>query len=351
MSNLKVIDLFCGIGGLTYGLIKSGIPVIAGIDSDSTCQYAYEKNNKTKFIDQDIRNITKNTINKFFGKTDIKILVGCAPCQTFSTHSTKIKKIKNLEQDQRWNLLKDFSRIVAETKPDIISMENVPLLQKQKVFRDFVNDLIRLKFHVSYEIIDCSTYGLPQKRRRLVLLASQFGKIKILEPRQNIRKRTVRDAIGTLPKIGAGGADDKDPLHCASGLNKINLQRIRLSKPGGTWRDWPKEFRSPCHRKKSGSTYSSVYARMEWDNPGPTITTQFHRYGTGRFGHPVQHRALSLREGALLQSFPKTYDFIENKNNFSTVQIGVHIGNAVPPKLGEVIGRTIKNHLRQYGRI
>ena len=180
MERIKAIDLFCGVGGLTYGLAKSGIPVVAGIDNDLTCQYAYEKNNKVKFIKQDIGKLKKEDINKFFKKKDIKILVGCAPCQTFSAHSIKIKKIKRLEEDTRWNLLDDFTRLIRDIKPDIVSMENVPLLQKQEVFHTFVYNLEKCGFYVSYRIVNCLDYGIPQKRRRLVLLASQLGKITLL---------------------------------------------------------------------------------------------------------------------------------------------------------------------------
>ena len=344
VRRLTAIDLFCGVGGLTYGLQKSGIDVIAGVDNDSTCQYAYEKNNKTKFIKQDIKEVTKDDINKLFKKNDIKILVGCAPCQTFSTHSTKIKKRKKIDEDQRWHLLDDFARLVQEIKPDIVSMENVPLLQKQNVFDDFLQSLKNCNFHVSYSIVDCSKYGIPQKRRRLVLLASRFGEINLLKPGKNITSKNVGDVIRNLQEVSAGEQLQEDPLHFASNLNESNLKRIKNSKPGGTWRDWSEDLLVDCHKRESGATYSSVYGRMEWDKPGPTITTQFHRYGTGRFGHPEQHRAISLREGAILQTFPKRYRFAKGKK-FSSVIVAKHIGNAVPPKLAEIIGKSIKKHI------
>ena len=346
MNILRAVDLFCGVGGLTYGLQKSGIKVSAGVDSDVTCKYAYEHNNNSTFIGEDIRNVQGKDLEKFYGKNDVKILVGCAPCQTFSAHSIKARKKKDLTKDCRWNLLKDFSRLIQEVGPEVVSMENVPLLQKQKVFEDFVRNLKKLGFFVSYEIVDCSLYGIPQKRRRLVLLASRIGKISLREPKRSVRKRKVKDVIGGVECISAGERSEKDFLHQAASLNKDNFKRIQKSKPGGTWRDWPEDLRTDCHRKKTGSTYSAVYGRMEWDKPSPTITTQFYRYGTGRFGHPEEDRALSLREGALLQTFPKKYDFVEDKTNFSMVRVGVHIGNAVPPKLGEIIGETIKNHVK-----
>lgn len=139
--------------------------------------------------------------------------------------------------------------------------------------------------------------------------------------------------------------DSIDSLHRCPKLSKINLERIRQSRPGGTWHDWDKKLLPNCYKKASGKTYSSVYGRMRWDMPSPTITTQFYAYGTGRYGHPEQNRAISLREGAILQTFPKNYKFVKHKETITYKILGRHIGNAVPPKLGEIIGKSIKKHL------
>lgn len=340
-KKLIAVDLFCGVGGLTYGLQKAGIDVVAGIDSDKSCKYAYESNNKdVKFIHKDIQKVTKQDIQPLFQGADVKILVGCAPCQTFSAHSNKIKKQKDLKQDVRWGLLKHFSRIVKEVKPDIVSMENVPLLRTQDVFEKFVSDLEAYGFQVDHKVVNASDYGVPQRRKRLVLLASKKTNINLIEPKLS-KAKTVEQTIANLPAISAGEYNTKDPLHHSAGLMPINLKRIRASKPGGSWRDWDKNLIAKCHKKQSGSGFSSVYARMEWSKPSPTITTQFMLYSTGRFGHPTQDRALSLREGALLQSFPKKYKFIENKEQFCTAQVAQHIGNAVPPKLAQAIGKSM----------
>ena len=340
-KKLVAVDLFCGAGGLTYGLRKAGIDVVAGIDFDESCKYAYESNNgNSQFIHKDIKEVTKKDIQPLFKGADVKILVGCAPCQTFSAHSNKIKKQKDLKEDKRWGLLREFSRIAKEVQPDIVSMENVPLLRKQDVFEEFVNNLKELEYKVAYGVINATDYGVPQRRRRLVLLASKKIKIDLVQPR--IRKiKTVKQTIANLPQISAGEYHIKDPLHCSAGLSSLNIKRIKASKPGGSWRDWDKSLVATCHQKQSGSTFSSVYARMEWDKPSPTITTQFMQYGTGRFGHPTQDRALSLREGALLQSFPKKYKFIKNKESLCTAKIARHIGNAVPPKLAQAIGESM----------
>ena len=186
-------------------------------------------------------------------------------------------------------------------------------------------------------------YGVPQNRKRLVLLASKFGAIELPQPNEQIK--TVRDAIGTLPQIQAGETCCRDKLHSARSLSKINIERIKQSKPGGTWRDWDQCLRLKCHSKSSGKTYPSVYGRMLWDKPSPTITTQFYGYGNGRFGHPEQNRAISFREGALLQTFPSDYIF----NPTATArELGMQIGNAVPVKLAEIIGLAIKLNIRKY---
>jgi len=151
--------------------------------------------------------------------------------------------------------------------------------------------------------------------------------------------------IKKLPRVDSGGVSPNDPLHRARRLGPLNLKRIRASKPGGTWHDWPEDLRADCHKKESGASYKSVYGRMQWSEPSPTITTLFHGFGNGRFGHPEQDRALTLREGAMLQTFPETYAFAEHGAPISFDAIGRHIGNAVPVDLGRVIGRSIARHL------
>lgn len=343
--SVAVVDLFCGIGGLTCGLRKAGLNVVAGVDCDDTCRYAYTKNNKTKFICADISEYSYKNIVNLFGNADVKVLVGCAPCQTFSKQTNKYK---NRIYDKKWTLLSYFGEYIKAIKPDVISMENVPELKNFDVFENFKSILISLGYNISYQVVDCSKYGLPQKRRRLVLLASKFGKIELISPDHFSKKRTVRDAIGDLPPLENGKIDMADPLHRCAGLTDINLKRIKQSLPGGTWRDWDKSLLLECHKKLSGKSYSSVYGRMKWDEPSPTITTQFFSLGTGRFGHPEQDRALSLREGALLQTFPRNYKFFKDIDSMNIGTISRHIGNAVPVDLGKLIGMSIQRHLKEY---
>ena len=339
------VDLFCGIGGLTYGLERAGIPVVAGVDIDSTCAGTYNHNTHSRFICDDIRAISAHFIRALYPQDCIKVLVGCAPCQPFSSYSQRY--IDNRAHDDKWKLLNSFSRIIEELLPDVISMENVPQLSKETVFENFLNTLKKLDYFISWRIVNAAEYGVPQERKRLVLLASRFGQIKMINPEYaKPHFRTVRQAINELPPIDAGGIDISDPLHRCSKLSEKNILRIRQSIPGGTWEDWDVELKLRCHQKKSGRSYKAVYGRMEWDKPAPTITTQFYGYGNGRFGHPEQDRALSLREGALLQSFPLTYDFLSANGKFNMAQLGEHIGNAVPVLLAEAIGKSITSHIR-----
>lgn len=337
MINIKAVDLFCGIGGLTYGLRQVGINVVAGIDLDESCAFAYSYNNSSSFIKRDIKEVTGKDIKKLLKGGKIKVLVGCAPCQPFSSHQ---KDKRNRSKHKDWKLLYQFSRLVKEAKPHIVSMENVPELEKEEVFQDFLKSLIEEGYYVTYKVVNVAEYGVPQRRRRLILLASRRKIISILPPLSS-KQITVRDTIQDLPKVAAGSSCPIDPMHISAALSKINLHRIQVSVPGGSWRDWPVELRLRCHQTERGSSYGSVYGRMCWDEVAPTITTQFVAYGTGRFGHPEQDRALTLREGALLQSFPKDYVFVAENEKIKFREVARHIGNAVPPRLGEIIGLSI----------
>lgn len=346
---IAVVDLFCGVGGLTCGLRKAGLNVVAGIDRDPTCEYAYTENNKAKFIKADVSSYPAEEIQKLFEGAETKILVGCAPCQTFSAQSRKIRKQKDLTKDSRWTLLNSFADYVEKIQPDVVSMENVPELRKFDIFKDFCTRLNTLKYKYDFQIIDCAKYGIPQKRHRLVLLASKFAPIQLVlsNSKRFAKKRTVRDMLGDLPPLECGQTHEKDRLHKCAGLTPINLERLKYSKQGGTWRDWPERLMTSCHKKKSGEDFTSVYGRMCWDEPSPTITTQFFYIGAGRYGHPEQNRAISLREGALLQTFPKRYKFFRNPEDAAIGIIGRHIGNAVPVDLGRIIGISIRKHLNE----
>ncbi|MFZ2258860.1 MAG: DNA cytosine methyltransferase [Clostridiaceae bacterium] len=340
---IQVVDLFCGVGGLTRGMLDAGLEVRAGFDIDETCRFAYEENNQIQFHNANIRDMRGEEIEACYDVDATRILVGCAPCQPFSQMRFKMKATN--EVDEKYNLLTEFGRMIQAVNPTVISMENVPQIQKTTIFDDFIQLLIELGYHVSCQIVYCPDYGISQSRRRFVLLASLLGEINLIPATHDRNNVQVQDFIQDLPHIAAGQVDENDPMHRSAHLAPINIQRIQASIPGGTWRDWPEELRCPCHRKESGQTYSSVYGRMRWNQIGPTITTQFYCYGTGRYGHPEQDRALTLREGALLQTFPRDYNFMDPNKKFSLKDVARHIGNAVPVRLGEVIGLSIIEHL------
>ena len=347
-NKISAVDLFCGIGGLSYGFKEAGIDVRAGFDFDSSCKYAFETNCSASFIHQDISKVKQEDIEQFYGKDDIRVLVGCAPCQPFSTYTLNGDK----QKDNRWRLLYEFTRLIKEVKPEIVSMENVPNLlnfKKEPVFDNFVKESENEGYFVWYKIVYSPDYGIPQKRKRLVLLASKKGKIKLIEPTHKADEYvTVKDAIGHLEKIESGEASSKDFIHKASKLSNKNIQRIQQSKQGGSWsRDWDEDLKLDCHKNDKGKSYVSVYGRMKWDEPSPTMTTFCTGIGNGRFGHPEQDRAISLREASILQAFPKDYKFTDKKENLKFGQVSRQIGNAVPPKLGEVIGKSIIEHLKE----
>lgn len=347
-SNRKIwaVDLFCGAGGLTHGLERAGIDVQLGIDIDPACEYPFSANNKAKFLLKPVEELTASDIERFFRKNGIRLLAGCAPCQTFSTYNQKATP-----DDKRWWLLRQFSRLVREICPELVTMENVPRLRGQGVFEEFIGALRDANYHVDIETVNCEDYGIPQHRQRLVLLASSLGPIRLISPSEfSTDRTTVRESIADLPPLKAGEVDETDPLHQAAILSDLNKKRIEASKPGGTWRDWRETLVADCHRKGTGKTYPSVYGRMCWDELAPTITTQFFGFGNGRFGHPAQDRAISLREGAILQSFPKDYAFVPPGNPIHRKSVGRLIGNAVPPKLGEAIGLSVLGHVARWDR-
>jgi len=340
--DIRCVDLFCGAGGLTCGLVEAGVNVVAGVDFDQACAYPFTANHEgIAFHKCDVAELPASRLHEWFGDAGVRVLAGCAPCQPFSNYALRYRKRSD---DVRWSLLNHFGRLVEETMPDVVTMENVPTVVKHPVFKSFKNTLERLGYTVWSDVVDCSKYGLPQRRNRTVLLASLHGEIK-LRDRGASETKTVADVLKGLPVLKHGGSDKTDRLHTASGLSALNYRRIKASKPGGTWRDWPKELIAKCHQKKTGKTYPGVYGRMKWEEPAPTLTTQFFGFGNGRFGHPTQARGLSLREGAILQGFPQDYSFVAEGAPIHFKVLGRLIGNAVPVDLGRAIGETIVEHV------
>ena len=348
---IEAVDLFCGIGGLSFGMKTAGLHILAGFDLDHTCKYAYETNTGGSFIYQNITSVTGKDIIPRYTKNAVKVLAGCAPCQPFSSYAFKNKN----KDPNKYDLLYEFGRLACEVRPDIITMENVPAIRSFKpkpVLDDFVTLLQNNGYHVWVDTVYCPNYGIPQTRKRLVLLASRFGEIKLLPPTHTPDQYvTVRDIIGNLPKLKAGEGSKIDALHRCSSLSPLNMKRIKATPAGGSWKSWPPELMLDCHKTENGRSFGSVYGRMKWDAPSPTMTTQCTGLGNGRFGHPEQDRAISAREAALLQTFPTEYRFFENETSTSLTKASRYIGNAVPPRLGEIIAKSIINHLHQNGKI
>ncbi len=346
MENVSVVDLFCGAGALSHGFLLEGFRVVAGIDADVACSYPYETNNGgARFIHQKLEHVTAEELSTLYPDGHVRILVGCAPCQPYSPYTKKRE-----DTEAKWRLLARFAELVCDVEPDIVSMENVPDLATfggGSLYKTFVEQLEEKRYHVTeYPKVYCPDYGIPQRRTRLVLFASKYGDVKLVPKTHSPEKyESVRQAIGQLEPLRAGEVSNYDPLHRAAGLSELNLKRIRTSTPGGSWRDWPQNLVTDCHKRVSGRGYASVYGRMVWNEPSPTITAQCYGFGNGRFGHPEQDRAMSLREAALLQTFPRDYDFVAPGTPVYFKVLGRLIGNAVPVELARVIAKSIKLHL------
>jgi DNA (cytosine-5)-methyltransferase 1 len=270
---VRVVDLFCGAGGLAFGLKSAGFQIAAGVDLDPACRHPFETNCGGEFVEKSVANITTLELDGWFKGADVRVLAGCAPCQPFSTYSQSRRT-----PDKRWVLLRSFLKLAVDLRPEIVTMENVRGLASKAIWREFVEGLERAEYHVAWGEVLCSDFGVPQSRKRLVLIASRLGPINMPVAEEGTVPQTVRDAIANLPALEAGESDVDDALHIACRLSPTNLKRIRVSKPGGTWRDWPRKLRAACHNRNSGETYPSVYGRMSWDETAPTMTTQCFGY-------------------------------------------------------------------------
>jgi len=344
-GTMKAIDFFCGAGGMTCGMRQAGIEVLAGIDIDPCCKRTYEINNHpSKFIERDIVTLTPEQLIELTGirqNDDSLIFIGCSPCQYW----TKIRTTKDKSR-KTMNLLGGFRNFVHWFKPGYLVVENVPELYKKRnnnVLGEFLEFLKEESYTVLHSrVINAVYYGVPQNRERYLLVASRIDSAIEIPKLEDIKCLTVRNFIGSnkgFYPIPAGYRDDSDFQHTSAGLSEKNLRRIMLTKSdGGTrycWKDDP-TLQIPTYEGRDGY-FRNVYGRMFWDRPAPTITTRFHSLSNGRFGHPEEHRALSLREGATLQTFPKQYKFFGP----SIESIARQIGNAVPPELARRLGCAI----------
>jgi len=341
---MNAIDLFCGAGGTTLGLIRAGFKVLLGVDLDSCAARNYYENLKIKVLIGDIREIDAELLLKEAKSThgNIDLISGCPPCQGFTRLHFK-------EDDPRNFLVLDFLRIVLDIRPKAVLFENVPGITRHYVFEELVNGLQRYGYSLAYDVLDAVNFGVPQHRRRLILIAVRNGRASLPEPthtRPDLAKRsnllpwrTVRDAISDLPHVPPGYEHPNIPNHVSMKHGSIVLARIKsIPKNGGSRRHIPPELRLRCHMNCKG--FNDVYGRLRWDKPARTLTTGCANPSKGRFIHPEQDRGLTLRECARLQTFPDWYVF---SGTFQAIM--KMIGEALPPLMAEVLGRHIKKLL------
>jgi DNA (cytosine-5)-methyltransferase 1 len=340
--NLKAVDFFCGAGGMSLGLHNAGIKVLAGIDNAADCRETYEANVLgAKFIKHDISTLSAVSLGRRLKlRVDDPALVfaGCSPCQFWS----KIRTDKT-KSARTGFLLKQFQKFVRHFRPGFVVVENVPGLHTRKeetILPEFIQFLSRLGYSWDDGIINANHYGVPQNRIRYLLIATRLSRKVSLPPAKPDSTLTVSAFLGVangFGQIAAGHRDDSDLQHTSSALSPENFRRMQLTpKSGGdrsSWKD-DKTLQINAYRGKD-KIFRDVYARMYWDRPAPTITTRFISFSNGRFGHPEEDRAISIREGATLQTFPKNFVFHGTNLNHLARQIG----NAVPPALAQKVGQ------------
>lgn len=353
-KKIRVFDFFSGCGGTSMGLKLAGMDIVLAIDTDKEALNTFEHNiSPLKTINRDIRKIDTKEVDDIvalYKKDNYILFCGCAPCQPFSMQNKKRFK----SDDDRIDLLSEFLKFVKKSKPDFILCENVPGIQKigdKGPLPNFINTLRKMGYHVPEpKIIHAQKYGIPQTRRRLVLIASKLGDISYPEETHGKNKlpyETVKNAIDYLPEIKAGEEyPDKEnfPNHRCAALNKINLERIQCITEGQGRSDWPERLKLKCHATHNGHT--DVYGRLTWDAPSVTLTTKCTNISNGRFGHPSQDRALSIREAACLQTFPRNFVFMGN----SLGEMAKQVGNAVPVELAKIIGQQFINQTELHNK-
>lgn len=348
-KHIKAVDFFCSGGGMSCGMQQAGIEVVGGVDFDITCKETYEANIKgSKFIHADVFELKENDLEK---KLELKrnddnlLLIGCSPCQFWSIINTSREKSSKSK-----DLLKEFRRFVEYFNPGYVVVENVPGVLRRKVesgLDDFIIWLRNNGYAVHADVHEVSNYGVPQHRKRFTLIANRITAEELKPLKKEGTKLHVIDVLGVkngFPKIKQGHKDTTEFMHTVAGLNELNLERLALTHhDGGTRLAYvdDKRLAAPCHYGKIDS-FKDIYGRMFWKKPSPTITTKFFSISNGRFAHPEEDRAISLREGATLQSFPKNYIF----KTTSIATTARMIGNAVPPTYAKAVGKSIiNNHL------
>ena len=347
-----LLDLFCGCGSASLGFKLAGCRIVGGVDIDARACETFEHNLKIKTIVGDLRILRGPQILDEFGlkRGDVDIVVGCPPCQGFSSLR---RTTKHDEVDDRDNLIMIFAERVAEIQPRIVVFENVSGIARGRgsVFLEkFFRKMKKLGYKAVSGVVNAADYGVPQIRKRLIALfieeddrsADELSLPKQTHASPKLAESmglplwlTVKDAIGDLPPLESGEAAKYPPNHIACKHSQKVLEIIRnIPKDGGSRSSLPTELWLPCHKDLDGA--ENVYGRMSWSKPGPTITSRCTTPSCGRFIHPEQDRAITLREAARLQSFP---DYFVFEGTLATTTR--YIGNAKPSDLATTIGKDL----------
>ncbi len=336
---LYSIDLFSGVGGLTQGLRKAGFQTKMAFEIDEVASSVYKLNHKrTKVITDDIRNIDTKKVKKQLKSQTIHLLAGCPPCQGFSS-IRRLNKPKPVDDDRN-TLIHEFVRFVKELRPYTFMMENVPGLALDESFENALQEFKTAGYFTDWKIVNVKEYGVPQSRKRLVLVGSRLASIQIAQPTNE--RKTVRQVIGRLPLP----EESEDPLHTVFPIHTSKVQRFIQSIPhdGGSRKDLGKSKQLKCHQKENVG-FNDVYGRLRWDDYSTTITGGCLNPSKGRFLHPEQDRCISAREASLLQSFPKTYIF---PVNIPRTKLALMIGNALPPDFCKIQALNLKEHILEH---
>lgn len=334
---LRALDLFSGCGGLTEGLKEAGFDVLGAIEIDPIAGETYHLNHPEVHVwKADIKTVKGTAVRRKLKlrKGSLDLLAGCPPCQGFSSMRT-LNGNKTVDDPQN-SLLMEFLRFVEELRPKAVMMENVPALAEDNRFKAFCDRLAKLGYLGQFRVLDAANYGVPQRRRRLIYMASVRKEIPFAAP--DLEAKTVRDAIESLPEPGKTGdaIHDLPEKHSRKVLNRIRA----IPQNGGSRTDLPKRKQLPCHKKSTG--FKDVYGRMSWDAVAPTITGGCFNPSKGRFLHPTHDRAITMREAALLQGFPGRYKFDAKYGKTATALM---IGNALPPPFISAHARSISKVL------
>ena len=342
-NNINVIDFFCGCGGTSAGLEKSGMNVIAGVDIDTNALATYGHNfPNAKAIKKSICDLECIELEMAIGhkRNETLVFSACAPCQPFSNQNRNRR-----DDDVRRTLLDELHRFVIYFEPDFVILENVPGMQKvqEGPFTRFLNFLDDMGYSYDTDVKNTMDYGVPQSRKRLVLIASKHGSIELPKEthgKEKIPYKTVKDTIASYPKLYAGQEHKTIANHRARNVSDLNLKRLKATPEGGDRRHWSEDLILECHKKTTG--FSNVYGRMFWDKPSPTLTTNCTALSSGRYGHPEQNRAISVREAGALQTFDDDFVFIGSIQNTSR-----QVGNAVPVLFAKALGDSVIKSIKE----